>query len=450
MIGLPVPGGATEEARAIVEFFDRLLARVPMQLNVNVGTFVPKPHTPFQWSSQVSEDEALEAIRFMKDGLRRHRNLKLSYHSPFVSVLEGVISRGDERVGGLILEAYRRGARLDAWEDHFDRELWRGVLDTAGWNVVGETLAGHSLEASLPWDDIAIRVGKKYLAEEFERSKEALLTSRCEEKCNKPCGACSDSVDVVDFSEHIEVPVVDSEPSKQEKIPMRLVFSFAKTGIGRYYPHLSIAEAFSRAFLMLGLPVQYSEGFNPMPRLELVQPLPLGYGSQAEYGNLMLTRPLLATTSPAGPYESNELLKRINAKLPEGLEVTRLGEYPIREGKKIYSLASLSWGSRFTIGSRMDAGMALQDLNEAMSKRIGELGLAGACSCILPDGRLSVSLPDPKSKDAGLMRVLESCMESRPIQSFLDIGREDCLATAPGGFEKRDYFSVFEELAKGS
>ena len=70
--------------------------------------------------------------------MRQFKNIKLSYHSPFISLLEGILARGDERVGELVLAAHEKGARLDAWEEHFDRELWRSVIAEAGWPVIEE------------------------------------------------------------------------------------------------------------------------------------------------------------------------------------------------------------------------------------------------------------------------------------------------------------------------
>lgn len=79
-----------------------------MRLNVNVGTFIPKPHTPFQWSEQLTTDESYKKLSWLKEQFKRNGNIKLSYHSPFISFLEGIISRGDERVGDLIYNAYQK------------------------------------------------------------------------------------------------------------------------------------------------------------------------------------------------------------------------------------------------------------------------------------------------------------------------------------------------------
>jgi radical SAM family uncharacterized protein len=257
MIGLPVPGGVGAEVDSIIEFFTRLLAHIPMQLNVNVGTFVPKPHTPFQWAPQLAEEEALAAIYRLKDGLKPFRSLMVSFHSPFVSMLEGIISRGDDRVGELLLSAFEKGARLDAWDEHFNRDLWRSVLEGADWKPIEEACRQRDVDEVLPWDDVSVRVSKAYLKREYEASIAQTLTSRCIENCTGPCGACSDSTEVENFSEHVEV-AAPKEKIQSLRTSSRLIFSYRKKGIGKYHAHLSITEAVCRAFLMTGYP-------NPSP-----------------------------------------------------------------------------------------------------------------------------------------------------------------------------------------
>lgn len=444
MIGLPVPGGVQAEVAAIIEFFDRLLARVPMQLNVNVGTFVPKPHTSFQWCKQLDEEEALLAIRLLKDGLKKYHSLKLSYHSPFVSVLEGLISRGDERVGEIILSAFSAGARLDAWDEHFNRDLWRSCIEAAPWKALKTILCAHELEDQLPWDDISIRVSKVYLKEEYRHSIDMATTSKCIEKCTSPCGSCGSTAGIVSNSEHIEVPApVDRPHSNGESLAVsRLLFDYSKKGIAQYYPHLSISEAFFKAFQMCGIPVQYSEGFNPMPRLELIQPLPIGVESTAEYGTVQLKSRIANMAQ-----NLDELASSINAHLPEGIKVGSMTEFAIVPGKKIDSLASLSWGSEYSIQSR-SSSFSIQALKDSIAAKLEELKLSSASVGVSynDNDSLRVRLPNPSTKDYGLMRILESCIAARPVQSVLMITREGCLAKSSQALGFTSYLNAFAEL----
>ena len=338
MIGLPVPGRGLGEAQAILDFFDTLRARVNIQVNVNVGTFVPKPHTPFQWSAQLSEEDSMRVIEVLKAGLRQHRNIKLSYHSPFLSQLEGIISRGDERVGELILSAFQKGARLDAWEEHFDRKLWREVLDAAPCSIPEEIARDRVYTDTLAWDDIGIRVSKASLWREFEKSRIPEATSACAENCKHPCGSCDEASALDLSSASTSAPPPRLAPTAGKPVG-RLVFRFSKRNVASYFQHLSVIDAFERAILISNLPVAYSEGFNPMPRLEISQPLPIAVESDFELASILVTETI----------DASACMILFNECLPEGLRIEETRCYSQIEGRKHRSIASLEWGSTYRL-----------------------------------------------------------------------------------------------------
>ena len=156
MVGLPVAGGR-EETPAIVDFLLEVRRRSRMELAANIGVFIPKPHTAFQWAGQLTEQQAVERIMPAKRELAG-KGVKVRYHAPFLSLLEGMISRGDERVGELVWRAFRLGARFDSWEDLVRRDLWRQVLEEAGWDVEAETCRPREPESPLPWDGVRLGV----------------------------------------------------------------------------------------------------------------------------------------------------------------------------------------------------------------------------------------------------------------------------------------------------
>ncbi len=475
MIGLPLPGRGRGEAEAILDFLTRIHEAVPLQLNVNVGVFVPKPHTPFQWAAQLGEEEALESLQFLRAGVRKLRAVKLSYHSPFVSTLEGVLSRGDERVGELILRAYRRGARLDAWEEHFDRELWRQVIAEADWDVLGEVMPERPVDAPLIWDDIGIRVSRFTFREEYERAKAGELTSVCNEKCTHSCGSCSSTTHIVYNNEQSEAfgatapgvateassgaaprtrapgarPLARPQASLRTDVLSRLVFSFSKQGIGSYYQHLSVLESFLRAFQMLDLPSAFSEGFNPMPRFETVQPLPIAVDSRGEVASLLLSA---TSCGPwAGFSDISALVSALNTALPEGLRVERALVFPQAPNSKLYSLGGLSWGSEFRLEAVSGSARKLggDALAATLERRLTEQARGGAWVRLDRNKgeALFVRLPDPKAKDQGLLKLLEAVLPDRPVQAAVHIERCTCLAALPGDAEPKSYFEVFEDLA---
>lgn len=434
MIGLPVPTArGIGEVDAIIEYFGRLFERVRMQINVNVGTFVPKPHTPFQWSAQLSETEALEAVNALRSGLRRYKNIKLSYHSPFVSLLEGVIARGDERVGGLLLEAFKRGARLDAWDEHFDRELWRAVFNDAGWDVVGQCCQARDLDAPLIWDDVSVRVPKAVFKSEYEHAQQEEFTDACANNCTHPCGVCSSETGIVLNSAHTqeEIAVI---PFEKRAILGRFIFSFVKEGVARYFQNLSIIDSFEKAFLMENMSVAFSDGFNPMPRIEITQPLPIAFGSDSEMASILMEERIDEATFVA----------RLNRRLPTGLRVLEARWYPVEPGVRQRSIGSMSWGAVY----RIEGGEG--DLFSKISSSLERLLLPTATVSVrdLGDGKSAIllKLPDPAVKEMSLVKILETCIEARPVQRTLTISREACLADIGSG--PVSYFDAYDKVSQ--
>jgi radical SAM superfamily enzyme YgiQ (UPF0313 family) len=158
MVGLP-PAAGEDEAGPIVAFLREVRAATGLTINVNVATFIPKPHTPYERAAQLAEPEALDRIRRIRSAL--HGNgFKIGYHAPLLSLLEGIVARGDARAGELVLEAYRRGARLDAWEEYLRADTWRSVVADASWDVASETCRQRAPEERLPWADIGLALSR--------------------------------------------------------------------------------------------------------------------------------------------------------------------------------------------------------------------------------------------------------------------------------------------------
>jgi radical SAM family uncharacterized protein/radical SAM-linked protein len=439
MIGLPLPGRGMGEAKAIVEFFECLASRIQLQINVNVGCFVPKPHTPYQWAHQLREEEALEAINFLRSEFRHYRNIKLSYHSPFIAQLEGVISRGDERVGELLIAAFEKGARLDAWEDHFDRELWRSVIAEAGWPVLDECCGERKREAPLPWDDIGIRVSKAFLERELDRSERHEVTSGCTEECTNPCGVCGKELGLVQKSTQGEaVNISDSAESTSaatQKPIGRLLIRYSKQAQASYLQHLSIVEAFDRAILMCGIDAYYSEGFNPMPRLEMTQPIPIAFNSISEIASL------LVCSEP----DCLLLLDKINLCLPLGLRVEEVRFFTLIEGKKQRTIGSLEWGSVYSVKSSNN--IIRDELFNKLLRIVEDRSVADSSIWKDPDDELAlfVRIKLPSVKDHGLVKLLEACTDARPVQGTFAITRTMVLADV-GTQEPVTFFKAYEVL----
>src|SRR5262249_37241253 len=152
------------------------------------STFVPKPHTPFQWASQIPISEIESRQRFLRQELNKRR-VKFRWHDARLSYLEGIISRGDRRVGALVERAYELGCRFDGWTDVCGFDLWERALQDTGLSAEFY-LRRRGLDEVLPWDHLSSGVTKEFLQRELARAFERTLTPDCSvERCTY-CGAC--------------------------------------------------------------------------------------------------------------------------------------------------------------------------------------------------------------------------------------------------------------------
>lgn len=197
MLGLPFENyedieGIAKLGEDIVEKYYELPKETrnqPPSIVLSTSCFVPKPFTPFQWQAQNSYEEFMEKQRFLKGQIKR-KQIRYNYHDANLSVLEGVVARGDRRVGKLILKAWELGARFDGWSDLYKPAIWEQAFEETG--ISPEFYAGRerNLDEILPWDHIDIGISKKFFIAELEKSKKAEITLNCRQKCSN-CGAAS-------------------------------------------------------------------------------------------------------------------------------------------------------------------------------------------------------------------------------------------------------------------
>jgi radical SAM superfamily enzyme YgiQ (UPF0313 family) len=345
MIGLPVGdyhGGYenNKEEIEIVDFIKDIARRTGMHFAINVGVFVPKPHTPYQWIAQIDEETARKKLDYIRANLRPLGH-KVSIQDPFISILEGVISRGDERIGKLIEEAFRGGCRLDAWTDFIRQDIWRALFEKHD-ETICQILAAKKIEKDPPWDFIHSGTGTSFLKREFSHSEAREMTSPCMNNCTHNCGTCRDGNEIVQNNIHDDNAsrerVYDS-PGAQGKDPAirRILFSFSKGGSAVLQSHLTLIEIFSMAFLRAGIPVLYSRGYNPLPRIEIVSPLAIGISAAAE----------IAILDFGIFMEGKDFIEALNPMLPDGIKVNSAINIYIPSGEKKYSLSSLLWGGAY-------------------------------------------------------------------------------------------------------
>jgi radical SAM superfamily enzyme YgiQ (UPF0313 family) len=205
MIGLPTE--TDEDIRGIGALVDKVYEvardntpkdqRGGLKIGVSVSTFVPKPHTPFQWEPQVELDEVRRRQQILRESMP-HRGVDLSWHDPEVSFLEGALARGGRGVADVIEAAWRGGCVFDAWTEEFSLARWLKAFEAAGIDPVALASGARDPASPLPWDHIASGVSKRYLLRERDRALEGLTTKDCSFDGCTGCDACGDlGLDIV-------------------------------------------------------------------------------------------------------------------------------------------------------------------------------------------------------------------------------------------------------------
>ena len=192
MIGLPTE--TDEDVLGIAELakkVSRLFYAMPkekrgkgLRLTVSVSTFVPKPHTAFQWCAQNDPEEIRRKQRLLVGAMKGVRGGELHYHPSFLSVLEAAFSRGDRRLGDVLLRAYEKGCRFDSWSEHFKPDAWQEAFHECGLTVEEYAHRQRALDEPLPWGHVDVVVRSDYLKREYEKAMAAVTTRDCRQGCN--------------------------------------------------------------------------------------------------------------------------------------------------------------------------------------------------------------------------------------------------------------------------
>ena len=199
MLGLPTE--TMEDAEGIPQLCEKVAEAyytIPkeerngkIKITASSSYFVPKPFTPFQWAPMLDPETYIERAHHVKDTFREQLNaksMKYQYHDTYVSVLEGVLARGDRKLCKVLYDVYQAGGIFDAWTEFFDNDRWLQAFEKNG--IVKEfyTTRERSVDELLPWDFIDIGVTKRFLIQEWERAKQGIVTPNCRKKCSG-CGA---------------------------------------------------------------------------------------------------------------------------------------------------------------------------------------------------------------------------------------------------------------------
>ncbi|MCD4785500.1 MAG: TIGR03960 family B12-binding radical SAM protein [Candidatus Eremiobacteraeota bacterium] len=314
MIGLPTE--THEDLNEIIQLVRKIKKTTRLNLTVSISHFVPQPSTPFQWEPMESIESLLKKIYYLKDNLR-NKGIQFNYHDPQTSFLESVFTRGDRLLSEVIEQAFYNGARFDGWSEFFNYSIWVNAFKEKNVNL--EKYTGRiSADRILPWRNIDTGVTQEYLESERKRSLEGAVTTDCRVTECTGCGVCSGSIGNVLSKELSRGMIVENTGENNEinKQAQRLRIKFSKKGRLRWISHLDLQRTFEKVLRRARLPISYSEGFHPRPRLSLALPLPLGYTSDCEVADMTLFEKM----------QVENFKESLEKQLPDGIEIKSVSD----------------------------------------------------------------------------------------------------------------------------
>ncbi len=405
MIGLPTE--SDEDVEGIVQVGKNALsigkkhARGRAKVTVSVSTHVPKPHTPFQWAAMDTLPDIRRKQNLLRQAAAGAKGLGLRTHGADTSVLEGILARGDRRLGKVIERAFERGARFDSWEEEFRLDVWREAMEHF---AVDPTLYLGTLptNARLPWDHFDIGLEEGFLLREYRKALQSRLSPPCGKvkgmfihhtntqeansdqrklvcyDCGVACdlsGMRSDRIDYLGSvgahqpGERARLPVVGNEPGKNTPVPERYRprreagdperwrLRFEKVGPAAMLGHLDLLRELPRVIRRSGIKTHYSQGFKPKADLSFGPALALGVASVDEYVDVKLLDAPPAT----------ELLERLNRGASPGLRFVAARKLATGEPR----VNTLIDGARYWIGLAFDEVTAWGGVDK-LAARIAE------------------------------------------------------------------------------
>jgi radical SAM family uncharacterized protein/radical SAM-linked protein len=393
----------------------RLDGRRGLNFNLTISNFTPKPHTPFQWHS-VSTAEFSRKQKLLKGEFRGMRGVKVNYTDVRISAMEDFVGRGDRRLAAVVRRAWELGAGMDAWWESLDQayKAWTQAIDESGltwkyrkvesgeWNLfekekekeevrmeVGRRKRNQgrfsqfspdlplgpsptlplspsptlplSLDQALPWDHLDTGIDKNWLKIDLQKALEAATVPDCSfEGCSR-CGVCG-----TDFGHNVVVDALPIPEFAGEFVPnterkQRLRVWFGKVGDMALVGHLDLIRLFDRVVRRADLPISFTGGFHPNPRISLANALPLGVTSTGEIADFELTESI----------DVESFRSKLAAKLPENIPIYKVESIDL----KAPSASQLLEAAEYVITVASAGSLALQ----------GELGLENSAAVSVAD-----------------------------------------------------------------
>jgi len=324
MIGLP--SETDEDLDGIVQLVNTIAGEAPgkAKITVNISPFVPKAHTPFQWVAQDLEPELKRKLSHLQKKLRGGK-VKVRWSRTDQALLEATLARGDRRTARVIETAWRAGAAMDGWDEHFDWKIWGEAFLQEGLDPQWYASRERDTKEILPWDHISCGVSRDFLLLEYKKGLAGEVTPDCREAGCCACGVCTPQ-------QKESLPPLRSTPTdpdielphqqgthEAEKAQRRIRIVFSKTGDLRYLGHLEMARMFERACRRAGVPLSFTGGYSPKPRITFALSLATGTEGLAEWLDLELGE----------AWSPDEVMHSLNEQLPSGIRVVDSWKVPV-------------------------------------------------------------------------------------------------------------------------
>ncbi len=319
MVGLPTEreedlDGIVRLVEEILQLGKSLLKNEP-RIHLSLSSFIPKPHTPFQWLPMEGAAVLGEKQRLIRSRLSRRRSVKIKTHPTRSSVLEAIFSRGDRRLGSVLIRAWQGGARFDSWKDRFDSSIWEDAL-AAEMEDYGVYLGPLDHGAILPWEHVDTGIKKDFLLAELEKAGREERTASCLASDCRKCRGCDLRLRP---QRKFRPPAATATPRprsfkrRTEKV-QRYEVVYEKSGLARFLSHRDLTNHLQRSLRRAGVRVAHSEGFHPKMLVSYGPALPLGMAAKEERFEF----------KSHFRFSEKVLLRRLNKSVRPGIRFLRL------------------------------------------------------------------------------------------------------------------------------
>lgn len=308
---LELLGGIRYRAKQIKQ---ELGLKHDLKLNCTLSIFVPKPFTPFQWCGQDSLETITQKIAYIREKSKSLKGVRLKIHEKYISEIEAVLTRGDGKLCQYIYELYKQGCYLDTWDENFDKNKWYDIAKTCGFEVGELAQKSFGLDEELPWDFINVGIKKEWFINEYQKAMQSQNSVPCESKCSN-CGICPE----YKVAKHIDKPYTPMHiaPEDNSDKPIhKYRAKITKKGYLKFLSHLDWQNTLVKALFRSELPVVFTEGFNPIPKISLGAALPIFIESETEFIDFELR----------GTYATEDIKDILNNSLDKNAQIINIYE----------------------------------------------------------------------------------------------------------------------------